>query len=217
MFPFIQGTQGWSDKSLEKCRKFYPSGVTSSTEKLSFYSRSGGFGCNKVSYLYTYLLPNQSQSSSSFILILILLMFEAGVEVDSSAYAITSQQHVKKWIMSTPKDFIFHFKAFGALCKNITELKMFPKSLQSQIGRGSVLITDLSYDLQQQIWKLFNDSLLPAFEASKLGLIVFQFNLGTFSLIFLIVSFSFYCLHTRTHTLSLSVSLPLSKTYMYIH
>lgn len=142
-----QGMQGWSDRSLEKCGKFFPPRNSSSSDKLSFYSRGGGFAC---------------------------------VEVDSSNYAIPSRDTVSRWVSSVPKDFVFHFKAFGALCKNPTDVKCFPHYIQPQLSKdsGNVIITDLHYDVQRSLWKHFNESLRPAYDAGKLGLIVFQFNLA---------------------------------------
>ncbi|MCO5579423.1 hypothetical protein L7F22_033278 [Adiantum nelumboides] len=39
------------------------------------------------------------------------------VEVDTSTYAIPSIVSVKAWLRCVPKGFLFHFKAFGFLCR----------------------------------------------------------------------------------------------------
>ena len=75
----LQGLQGWTARDLN--HYFYPPRTSTSTYKLNFYSRGGGFGC---------------------------------VEVDSSNYSIPHVDNVLKWIRSTPKNFIFHFKTPGS-------------------------------------------------------------------------------------------------------
>jgi uncharacterized protein YecE (DUF72 family) len=103
----------------------------------------------------------------------------ACVEIDSSTYAIPPKESVEKWIRGSPKDFLFHFKAFKAFCYNPTDVKSFPRCIQSLLPpSGSVTINDLSEDTKNALWTCFHDSLLPALTARKLGLVVFQFNLA---------------------------------------
>lgn len=52
-----QGTCGWSDDTLVSCGKFYPPKVTSSVDKLHFYSRHGLFQCVEVNSS-SYAIPS---------------------------------------------------------------------------------------------------------------------------------------------------------------
>lgn len=54
----VQGTCGWTDRSLISCRRFYPMGAKTSNDKLHHYSRGGGFGCVEVDSS-TYAIPNK--------------------------------------------------------------------------------------------------------------------------------------------------------------
>ena len=135
----LQGLQGWTARDLN--HHFYPPRTSTSTDKLNFYSRGGGFGC---------------------------------VEVDSSNYSIPHVDNVLKWIRSTPKNFIFHFKAFGPLCRNITDTSMLPnyikaKLLPAQKNKDKFVITELETHVQDEIWHIYNQALQPVYTAGKLG------------------------------------------------
>lgn len=101
------------------------------------------------------------------------------VEVDSSTYAIPHEKHVKGWVDSTPSGFIFHFKAFAALCLQSLDISKYPHPIRDlfPIQNGSFNILELPSNCQTNLWQLFNNSLLPAFNANKLGCVVFQFHL----------------------------------------
>ena len=49
------------------------------------------------------------------------------VEVDSSYYAIPSEQTAKLWVERTPDDFIFNVKAFRLLTTHQTQPNVLPK------------------------------------------------------------------------------------------
>lgn len=140
----IFGTCGWADSTLGNCKKFYPPKTTSSTEKLAYYSRNGGFGT---------------------------------VEVDSSSYAIPSRAAVQGWVESTPKDFKFHFKAFGAFCHGTIDARCLPIGLRGEL-QGRIDFSSLSESLKKDLWEQMNTAFFPAYEAGKLGCVVFQYQLN---------------------------------------
>ena len=95
----LQGLQGWTSKELNN--HFYPPKTSVSADKLTFYSRGGGFGC---------------------------------VEVDSSNYSIPHTENVLKWVRATPEEFTFHFKAYGPLCRNVSETSMLPNAIKNKLS-----------------------------------------------------------------------------------
>ena len=96
------------------------------------------------------------------------------MEVDSSNYAIPHIENVIKWTRATPKDFTFHFKAFGPLCRNIAQTNMLPNQIrcklsQAQRSKDRFIITELEENIQDEIWQLYNQALRPVHDAGKLG------------------------------------------------
>ncbi len=100
------------------------------------------------------------------------------VEIDSTYYAIPDIRNAVAWAERTPRDFIFHIKAFGALTGHGTE----PKTLPAEVVRALpftdrekkyVYIEDL--ELLKVIGERFEESLAPLAKAGKLGVVVFQF------------------------------------------
>ena len=96
------------------------------------------------------------------------------MEVDSSNYAIPHTENVIKWTRATPKDFTFHFKAFGPLCCNIAQTNMLPNQIrcklsQAQRSKDRFIITELEENIQDEIWQLYNQALRPVHDAGKLG------------------------------------------------
>ena len=96
------------------------------------------------------------------------------VEVDSSNYCIPYAKNVIKWIQSTPKDFTFHFKAFGPLCRSITDTSMLPNYVRAKLSpaqrnKNKFVITELETGVQDEVWQLYNRALKPVHNAGKLG------------------------------------------------
>jgi len=100
------------------------------------------------------------------------------VEVDSSTYTILNPEHVEKWIAVTPKSFVFHFKAYGLLCDQLTDYLQLPSTIKQKINftDEKVRINYLHENIKKEIWRLFENSVEPAYVAGKLGCIVFQFQ-----------------------------------------
>jgi uncharacterized protein YecE (DUF72 family) len=97
------------------------------------------------------------------------------VEVDSSTYSIMRKDAVKSWIDATPKDFIFHVKAFGALCNNGIDAKFLPNEIRGE-SKGWTTLDDLGSVNKNLLWHLFNESLSPFIISQKLGVVIFQFQ-----------------------------------------
>ncbi|GAX79803.1 hypothetical protein CEUSTIGMA_g7243.t1 [Chlamydomonas eustigma] len=106
------------------------------------------------------------------------------VEVDSSTYAIPSPYNTKKWALSTPQGFKFHFKAFGLFTHQSAPLNTLPKKVRELVS-SDVLPHDAVVTLQQLgdageklAWDLFHAALAPVIACNKMGCVVFQFQLS---------------------------------------
>ncbi|MCX5886220.1 MAG: DUF72 domain-containing protein [Proteobacteria bacterium] len=100
------------------------------------------------------------------------------VEVDSTYYAIPDIRNVILWAQRTPKDFIFHIKAYGAMTGHGIEPKTLPRDIFNQLSekdRSEKQIYIKDDYLLKLITKKFADNLYPLMNADKLGVIVFQF------------------------------------------
>ena len=99
------------------------------------------------------------------------------VEVDSSYYAIPTEQTAKLWVERTPKDFVFDVKAFRLLTTHQTQPKVLPKHVSESlpVTKKSVYYKDLPNELLDAVWSEFRAALRPLKEAGKLGVVLFQF------------------------------------------
>ena len=144
----LQGSCGWTDASILRGRHFYPSWVRSATDRLQHYSTV--FPC---------------------------------VECDSSNYAVPPPSRVASWLPCTPPGFLFHFKVFGIFTLLPIRGDAMPGPLRDflppALARAdSVRYADLPEAFVQRLWRYWNDAILPAHTAQKLGLVVFQFQQG---------------------------------------
>jgi uncharacterized protein YecE (DUF72 family) len=100
------------------------------------------------------------------------------VEVDSSYYAIPDTRNAIAWSERTPKDFIFHIKAFGAFTGHAVEPKTLPaeifRSLSSE-DRDKKHVFINGPEALKVIGRRFAESLAPLRNAGKLGVVVCQF------------------------------------------
>jgi len=111
------------------------------------------------------------------------LRFYAGqfpvVEVDSSYYAMPSEDTARLWVERTPDDFIFDVKAFRLFTHHPTPLKAFPKDVQQalppQAQTASLYQRDVPNDLVDELWRRFESTLLPLDSTCKLGVVLLQF------------------------------------------
>ncbi len=85
------------------------------------------------------------------------------VEVDSSYYAIPSEQTAKQWVERTPEDFVFNVKAFRLLTTHQTAPKVLPKHVSESlpIDKKNVYYKDLPNELLDAVWSEFRAALRP--------------------------------------------------------
>ena len=100
------------------------------------------------------------------------------VEVDSSYYAIPDKRNTYLWIDRTPKDFIFHIKAYGALTGHGIAPKTLPRDIQTLLPEKDktqkfVYIKEPS--VLKAIAERFIEAILPLYHEHRLGVVVFQF------------------------------------------
>jgi hypothetical protein len=147
----VYGLCGWSDPSIVACKRFYPPRCRTSIDKLSHLSRCGVFGC---------------------------------IEVDSSTYAIPAPADVSRWVAATPPSFVIHMKAFGLFCNGRVALQQLPATVRQTVAppssssSSSVTLESLGDDGRRELWRQFNAAVAPIHGASKLGAVLFQFQLG---------------------------------------
>jgi uncharacterized protein YecE (DUF72 family) len=99
-------------------------------------------------------------------------------EVDSSYYGIPAERNAALWVERTPRQFIFHIKAFRLLTGHQTPLSAIPKDLRSEmppIEKKNVYLQDLPTEVINEIWIRFRSSLEPLSRANKLAAVLFQF------------------------------------------
>jgi uncharacterized protein YecE (DUF72 family) len=149
------GTCGWSDPSLLRCGRFYPSSVKTSCDRLRTYSRF--FSCVEVdSSCYALLSP-----------------------ATVAEWVASTPRNSENPSCS----FIFHFKLFGFLAARGGQISTLPRSirettLRSYAGDRYVDINALSESDIDTLWTRFHDSLRPAQARGQLGSIVAQLHLS---------------------------------------
>ncbi|RPI37652.1 MAG: DUF72 domain-containing protein [Nitrospiraceae bacterium] len=100
------------------------------------------------------------------------------VEVDSTYYAIPTVQTTSSWAERTPRDFIFHIKAHGALTGHGVDPGTLPEGIRNQLpekDKSEKYVYIRERALRETIAERFRDALIPLINANKLGVIVFQF------------------------------------------
>ena len=112
------------------------------------------------------------------------LRFYAGqfgvVEVDSTYYAMPSEQTARLWVERTPDDFVFDLKAFRLFTQHPTSAKALPRDLREALPPGAgekanLYQRDLPAEIENELWRRFEGALLPLDSAMKLGVVLFQF------------------------------------------
>jgi uncharacterized protein YecE (DUF72 family) len=98
------------------------------------------------------------------------------VEVDSTYYAIPSEQIAKSWAELTAGRFTFNIKAFSLFTQHPTKLKSLPKDLRPLLPPevSNIYYHDLTREAKGLLWQRFRDALLPLDSAGKLGAVLFQ-------------------------------------------
>jgi len=99
------------------------------------------------------------------------------VEVDSSYYAIPSEQTARLWAERTPAGFVFDVKAFRMFTQHQTTPPVLPKYIRESlpVAKKTVYYKDMPGELLDALWNEFRNALLPLRDAGKLGVVLFQF------------------------------------------
>lgn len=102
------------------------------------------------------------------------------VEVDSSFYAVPSEQNSILWVERTPPHFIFNIKALGLFTQHSVITRSLPVRIRElmaapETAKPRVYMRSLSINAQTVLWNMFRGALEPLAEAGKLGAVLFQF------------------------------------------
>lgn len=102
------------------------------------------------------------------------------VEVDSSYYALPSENNAKLWVERTPNDFTFDIKTFALFTQHPAQVRSLPKDIVESLSpetqqKRNVYLRDVPDDTLAELWKRFAEALLPLDSAGKLGVVLFQF------------------------------------------
>jgi len=100
------------------------------------------------------------------------------VEVDSSYYALLSERNAALWVERTPPGFLFDVKSFRLFTQHQTPPNVLPADIRAAlgpVGKKNVYYRDLPEELRGELWLRFRSALKPLKEASKLGVVLFQF------------------------------------------
>jgi uncharacterized protein YecE (DUF72 family) len=145
MGEILVGTCSWTDPTLIRSGRFYPAEAKSAEARLQFYA-------------------------SQFRL----------VEVDSSYYSMPSEATAVLWAQRTGPDFVFDVKAFRLFTMHPTPLQVLPKDIRSSLPsdlqhKANIYQRDLPQRVVNELWRRFDQALLPLDSAGKLGIVLFQF------------------------------------------
>lgn len=143
--PVRIGTCGWTDPTLIKAGTFYPPGANNAEERLRYYA-------------------------SQFPI----------VEVDATYYALPRQEQAGLWVERTPPDFVFNVKAYSLLTRHPTRAQTIPTDLRESIlpehrGKQRIYANHMTDEAVEEIWRRFDEALLPLDSAGKLGAVLLQF------------------------------------------
>jgi len=99
------------------------------------------------------------------------------VEVDSSYYAILSEEVARRWVERTPPGFIFNVKAFAWLTQHPAEAARLPAAIKSALPaelKSSARIKNPPAPVLSLAYQMFWSSLKPLREAGRMGVVLFQ-------------------------------------------
>lgn len=145
MGQILLGTCSWTDPTLIKCGRFYPSWAKSAESRLQFYASH--FPIVEVDSSY-YALPSERNSR-----LWVERTFD-GFLFDVKAFRLFTQ----------------HPTPLSTLPRDVRE--QLPPELQE---KSSLYQRDLPGELTAELWDRFERALLPLDSAGKLGTVLFQF------------------------------------------
>ncbi|HEY5626099.1 MAG TPA: DUF72 domain-containing protein [Dehalococcoidia bacterium] len=102
------------------------------------------------------------------------------VEVDSTYYAIPHARSAELWAERTPDEFTFDVKAYALFTGHGAAVQAFPKNVKEALPgelreKRNVYMKDLPPEVGDEMWRRFNETLLPLDSAGKLGTVLFQY------------------------------------------
>jgi uncharacterized protein YecE (DUF72 family) len=102
------------------------------------------------------------------------------VEVDSTFYAIPQERNPEAWVERTPPEFVFDVKAYAPFTGHAAAVKALAKDLREALPgdvqeKQNFYAKDLPAEVLDEVWRRFNETLLPLDSAGKLGTVLFQF------------------------------------------
>lgn len=99
------------------------------------------------------------------------------VEVDSSYYAILSEDVARLWVERTPPGFIFNVKAFAWLTQHAADAGRLPAAIKDALPgelKSSQRINHPPADVLTLAFQMFWSSLMPLRGAGRMGVVLFQ-------------------------------------------
>jgi uncharacterized protein YecE (DUF72 family) len=99
------------------------------------------------------------------------------VEVDSSYYAILSEDVARLWVERTPRGFIFNVKAFAWLTQHPAEAVRLPAAIKNTLPaelKSTPRINHPPEEVLSLAFQMFWSSLTPLREAGRMGVVLFQ-------------------------------------------
>ena len=101
------------------------------------------------------------------------------VEADTSFYGIRPPKDTARWASWVLEGFLFHVKAFRLFTGHFTPAKNLPRLVRERLApehqnRNDLRYKDLTGTSSEMVWEAFDQMLEPLYEASKLGLVIFQ-------------------------------------------
>jgi uncharacterized protein YecE (DUF72 family) len=145
MGDILVGTCSWTDSTLIESGRFYPTWARSAEARLQYYA-------------------------SQFPI----------VEVDSSYYALPNEKTSGLWVGRTGDRFLFDIKAFRLFTQHPTPQAALPRDIRQALPvelaeKANLYWRDLPQELTDELWKRFEQALLPLDSAGKLGVVLLQF------------------------------------------
>ena len=102
------------------------------------------------------------------------------VEVDSTYYALPTEQMAHAWATRTPPHFTFDVKAHALMTGQPSEPSRLPKDLRDALPaalreKKRLYPADLPAELRDEVWTRFFTALAPLRAAGKLGAVLLQY------------------------------------------
>ena len=102
------------------------------------------------------------------------------VEIDSTYYAIPQERNPEAWVERTPQEFTFDVKAYAPFTGHAAAVKALGKDLREELPeevreKANFYAKDLPTEVLNEVWRRFNETLLPLDSAGKLGTVLFQY------------------------------------------